>query len=245
MLLPWTESTAGRSLGRGAHGFYIPNDAVLAAVRGRPRLWPGASINPNRRDAIEELERVAAAGAVLVKVLPNAQAFDPAEARHRPFYRALARLGLPLLSHIGYEFSLIGQDQSVGEPNRLIPALEEGAVVIAAHGCSQGLWALEPHLKTMGELAARFKNFYTDLSALTLPNRAGALLRLRRRPELFERFLFGTDFPLPCFAYPALAAGPGAYLAARKAGNRFDRQKAVLDGLGIECGADFRRIIGR
>ena len=120
-----------------------------------------------------------------------------------------------------------------------------GATVIAAHGCSQGLWLVEPHLKTMGELVAKFKNFYSDVSALTLPNRAGALLRLRRRPELFERLIFGTDFPLPCFAYPALAAGPGAYLRSRAAGNRFDRQKAVLDSLGITCGADFRRIIGR
>ena len=33
---------------------------------------------PQRRDAIDELHRCADAGAVLVKVLPNAKQFDPA-----------------------------------------------------------------------------------------------------------------------------------------------------------------------
>ena len=40
----------------------------------------GASVNPTRKDALDELERVAALGAVLNKVLPNAMVFDPADA---------------------------------------------------------------------------------------------------------------------------------------------------------------------
>ena len=71
-----------------------------------------------------------------------------ADRRFVPFYAALARLRLPLLSHVGYEFSLIGP------------------------------------------------GFYVDTSALTFPNRVGAALRLRRHPEVFDRLLFGTDYPL-------------------------------------------------
>lgn len=206
--------------------FLISNDAVLAACRGRS-LLPGVSINPMRRDALEEVERCADLGAALVKVLPNAQAFDPSQARHRAFYKALARRRLPLLSHVGYEFSLIGQDQSVGDPDRLLTALEEGVTVIAAHGCSNGLFFLESHLAALDALAGRWPNFYTDLSALTLPNRFGALLRLRRRPRLFERMVFGTDYPLPVFGWGLASAD-----------NRFDKQAAVLEALGVRPGKD-------
>src|SRR3954467_9588506 len=82
--------------------FLVSNGYALAVAKSRPdRFLAGASINPQRRDAVDELERVAAAGAVLVKVLPNAQCFDPGDARYLPFYRALVRLKLPLLSHVG------------------------------------------------------------------------------------------------------------------------------------------------
>ena len=114
--------------------FLICNDYVLKLAREYPNeFWAGVSINPQRRDAVEELERCAEAGAKLVKVLPNAQQFDPGDRRYIPFYRALARLKIPLLGHVGYEFSLIGTDQSAGDPNKLRVPLDEGATVIAAH----------------------------------------------------------------------------------------------------------------
>src|SRR5215467_7451738 len=54
--------------------FLISNDYVLQVMRSRPdRFLAGASVNPQRRDALEELERAAAGGAVLIKILPNAQ----------------------------------------------------------------------------------------------------------------------------------------------------------------------------
>ncbi|MBI2733611.1 MAG: hypothetical protein HYX44_10025, partial [Aquabacterium sp.] len=43
---------------------------------------------------------------------------DPADPHYKAFYRALAERKLPFLSHVGYEFSLIGKDQSVGDPDR-------------------------------------------------------------------------------------------------------------------------------
>jgi predicted TIM-barrel fold metal-dependent hydrolase len=218
--------------------FLISNDHVFEIVRGHDRFLPGVSINPTRRDALDELERCAEKGAVLVKVLPNAQVFDPADRRLVPFYSALARLRLPLLSHVGYEFSLIGQDQSVGDPARLRAALDEGATVIAAHGCSSGLFIREPHLPTMLDLARRYSSFYVDTSALTIPNRVGALFRLRRHPEIFDRLIFGTDYPLPVWAYPCLGVlDVRGYGQALKGKSRFDRQAVVLDRLGVSCGA--------
>jgi len=223
--------------------FLISNDTLLETVASRPQFLAGVSINPFRRDALDELERCAERGAKLVKVLPNAQMFDPGDGRLLRFYRRLGELKLPLLSHIGYEFSLIGQDQSVGDPDRLIGALEEGATVIAAHGFSQGLFFVEKHFKTMLQMVRRYKNFYSDLSALTLPNRVGALIRISRRPELFERLVFGTDYPLPCFSYPAILGG--GFQESRRATNRFDRQLRVFQSLGVKPQADLGALLAQ
>ena len=95
-----------------------------------------------RKDALEEIDRCAEKGAVLVKSLPNSQIFDPADKRFGKYFQRLADKGLAFLSHIGYEFSLIGQDQSRGDVDRLIPALEAGTTVIAARGCRAGLFLM-------------------------------------------------------------------------------------------------------
>lgn len=220
--------------------FLISNDAVFAACEGRPCFLPGPSVNPLRRDAVDELERCAARGGVLIKTLANAQCFDPADERCRPFYRALARLKLPLLSHVGYEFALVGRDQSVGDPARLVPALEEGVTVIAAHGGSMGLFLYEKYFPTMLELFKRYPNFYADASALSLPNRMAGLWLLRRHPELHERLLFGTDYPLQVYASACLSGlAFGGFARACAAKTRFDKQAEVLESLGIRLTTDF------
>jgi len=226
--------SSGR-LDEGKTEFLVGNDYVLGLARTYPEEFlPGVSINPQRRDALEELERCAAAGAVLVKVLPNSQGFDPGGRRYAPFYRKLAQLKLPLLSHVGYEFTLAARDQSAGDPDRLRTALDEGATVIAAHGCSSGLVVCERHVPTFLDLVRRYPNFFSDVSALTLPNRFGMLLRLRRQPETHERLLFGTDYPHLVFRWPcrgrtkeARAGEPGG------TDNRFDKQYRFLMDLGI------------
>lgn len=215
--------------------FLVSNDYVLQVARTHPaEFLAGVSINPQRTDAVDEVARCAAAGAALVKVLPNSQQFDPGDRRYIPFYRALAEHRLPLLSHVGYEFSLIGKDQSAGDPAKLRVALDEGATVIAAHGCSNGLVFWERFLGTFLNLVKSYRNFYTDISALTLANRFGMLLKLRRHPEVFDRLLFGTDYPLPvlhvaCWGRVGFSA-LGEMIRTR---NRFDRQYLVCSRLGL------------
>ena len=215
--------------------FLISNDYVLKTAQRHPdELLAGVSINPQRRDAIDEVHRCADAGAVLVKVLPNAKQFDPANPKYRPFYRALAERKLPFLSHVGYEFSLIGKDQSVGDPDRLRVPLEEGATVIAAHACSYGLIVYEKFLPTLRDLVTRYPNFYADISALTLPNRVRMLLHLRKYPEVHDRLLFGTDYPLSVFHLAAWGrVGFGTLRKMMRTTNRFDRQVEVCRGLDL------------
>ena len=215
--------------------FLISNEYVLATARAHPvNFLPGVSINPQRSDAVEEVHRCADAGAVLVKVLPNAQQFNPADAKYRPFYRALAERRLPFLSHVGYEFSLIGKDQSVGDPTRLETALNEGVTVIAAHACSYGLMLYERFLPVLLDFSKRYPNFYADISALTLPNRFRMLLHLRRHPEIHDRLLFGTDYPLSVMHVAAWGRVAFRVLGRLiRTTNRFDRQYAVCTSLGV------------
>ena len=219
--------------------FLISNDYVLQQAQAYPQEFlAGVSINPQRIDAIEELHRCAEAGAVLVKVLPNSQQFDPSHDRYKTFYRELGKLGLPLLSHVGYEFSLMGKDQSVGDPNKLRTALEEGATVIAAHACSYGLMMYEKFYPTLLEFVHKYPNFYADISALTLPNRLGMLLKLRHHPEIFDRLIFGTDYPLSVFHLPLWGLTQLSTLRQIiQTTNRFDRQYLVCQNLGLGFGS--------
>jgi len=217
--------------------FLVGNDYVLNLARSYPHEFlPGVSINPQRRDAVEELERCAAAGAALVKVLPNTQGFDLGNRRYLPFYKKMAQLKIPLLSHVGYEFTLVGQDQAAGDPDRLRLALDEGVTVIAAHGCSSGLVFYERYVSTFLDLVRLYPNFYSDVSALTLPNRFGMLLRLRRYPETHDRLLFGTDYPHLVFHWPCRGrAGEGSLRDVVRTDNRFDKQYLFLKYLGVGC----------
>lgn len=227
---------AGGTLDQPGTNFLIGNEYVLQLAQTYPdEFLPGVSINPQRRDAIDELHRCVEAGAALVKVLPNAQQFDPANTQYKAFYRAMAQRQIPLLSHVGYEFSLIGKDQSVGDPNRLRVALDEGTTVIAAHACSYGLMLYEKFYPTLLDLVEKYPNFYADISALTLPNRFRMLLRLREHPEVHARLLFGTDYPLPIFHLPAWGRiGIGALQDIVNTTNRFDRQFKICDRLGLK-----------
>ena len=223
-------------LNRQHTDFLVSNEYVFKTVRTYPEQFlAGPSINPQREDAIDEVHRCADAGAVLIKVLPNAQQFNPANPRYKPFYRALAQRRLPFLSHVGYEFSLIGKDQSLGDPARLRLALDEGVTVIAAHACSYGLMLYEKFLPTFQELSRQYPNFYADISALTQPHRMKMLLHLRYHPELQSRLLFGTDYPLSVFHTAAWGrVSPGKLWNMIRTTNRFDRQVEVCSGLNLK-----------
>ena len=226
------------NLNQQATEFLIANDYVLGLAKEyRDDFWAGVSVNPQRAGAVEELQRCAESGAKLVKWLPNAQQFDPEDRRYIPFYRELARLRIPLLSHVGYEFSLIGTDQSAGNPNKLRVALDEGVTVIAAHGCSHGLIFYEKFYKTFLDLAGNYPNFYSDISALSLPNRLGMLFRLRRHPELHNRLIFGTDYPLPVFRLAGIGRVGWRAMKELATKNRFDRQYTLCSQLGIGFGS--------
>ena len=89
-----------RRLNQAHTDFLISNDYVLKTEQAHPREFlAGVSINPKRRDAVEEVHRCTDTGATLVKVLPNVQQFNPADPQNKSFYRALTLRKLPLLDY--------------------------------------------------------------------------------------------------------------------------------------------------
>lgn len=184
-------------LDRGATSLFVSNDYLFEVARDSPRYLPIPSINPSRRDALDELERVAELGAVAIKTLPNAQRFDPADDRYLPFWRRMKELRLPLLSHTGIEFTLPQHRVSFGAPERLRPALEEGLTVIAAHCGTAGGRHLTGHLDQWLGMLEEYPNLYGDLSAMVSPARWPFVARILEHPLARERVLLGSDYPVP------------------------------------------------
>ena len=175
---------------------YIPNDYLGRTLAYYPNLFFGASVNPSRPDALDELDRVKAAGAVLVKWLPSVMGFDPADRRNAAFYRKLASLGLPLLTHTGSEFSFTHSDDGLALPSKLRLALEQGVTVIAAHAGASGSEDGVPNMDVLIGMFGEYDNLYADISSLTQINKAGSLPRLLAHTGYHGRLLYGSDMPL-------------------------------------------------
>ncbi|NVO00291.1 MAG: amidohydrolase family protein [Geobacteraceae bacterium] len=217
---------------------YIPNDFLAKECCKYDNLLYGASVNPMRRDAIERLDAAVDAGAVLVKSLPSVQGFDPADRRLIPFYRKLADLRLPLLTHTGEEESFTRADNALADPARLQLALDNGVTVIAAHCASNGKNNGERNLSRLLPLFARYPNLYADISALTLANHIGHLQKVLRHTELHDRLLYGSDMPLMTTALTSpwlqlFSIGPQKAYNIAAIENPWDRDVALNLALGM------------
>jgi hypothetical protein len=179
--------------------FYTPNDYVAALAAAHQEFLFGASIHPYRPDALEELDRVAARGAVLVKWIPNVHAIDLRDPRTRTFCRRLAGHNIALLAHVGDESAFGGfiAGQEYGDPRRLVAPLEAGVTVIAAHLASLGERDGRANFDWLAEMIPRWPNLYADISAVTLLTRWRYLAKIAERVELHARLVHGSDFPLP------------------------------------------------
>jgi predicted TIM-barrel fold metal-dependent hydrolase len=179
---------------------YVTNDYAAELARRHPRLLFGASIHPYRPDAVAELERCVAAGAVLVKWLPLVQGMDPASEKCFPFYDALAHHRVPLLCHTGGELSLPQEFPQYASPELLVPALERGVTVIAAHCGTRSHPFDTDHLPTFCRLAKEHEHLYGDTAALNVPTRSYALPVLLADEAVRRKVVHGSDWPIPSLA---------------------------------------------
>jgi predicted TIM-barrel fold metal-dependent hydrolase len=192
--------------------FFVPNRyAAELAQRYPDRLEWICSIHPYRHDAIDQLHWSARQGARAVKWLPSAMGMDPASPKCDPFYQALTRLNLPLLTHGGEEQAVAsGAAAEFNNPLRLRRPLDQGVRVIVAHCASLGESIDTDH----GPHGPRRENFalferlmnetryesvlFGEVSALTQANRKESVVAaLIRRVEWHPRLINGSDYPLP------------------------------------------------
>lgn len=174
---------------------YVKNDYVIGMVRRHPKMLFGASIHPYRKDAVPELERCAAAGAVLVKWLPITQKIDPSSPKCYAFYDALAALGMPLLSHTGGERTL-PRLNNTQDPMLLMPALRRGVTVIAAHCGTRSFPFEHDYTRRFARMAVDHERFFGDTAALNLPFRAHGYKFTLDDPRVRTKLIHGSDFPI-------------------------------------------------
>ena len=161
------------------------NDFAIS-INADPRIAAFGSVHPDAPNALEELERIAAAGLKGVKFHPEYQRFYAGEERMKPIYQKISRLGLITLFHAG-------QDIGFAPPYHCLPEHLLGALkwldgpVVAAHwgGYCCGLEVLD---KLCGE------NLYFDLSLGygILPKPTAQAIVDRHGPE---KLIFGSDMP--------------------------------------------------
>jgi uncharacterized protein len=189
----------GRALD-GAGSFYVPNDYVLRLAKEHPEFLPAVSIHPARPDALEELERCLAGGAVMMKCLPNCQSIDCSDRRFARFWERTAEAHLPLLAHTGGEHTLPIVRPELSDPRTLTLPLECGVNVIAAH-CATKSGLFDPeYFHVLAGMTRRFANLYADNGAFTAPIRGRHVRECAREP-LAERIIHGSDFPVPVYGH--------------------------------------------
>jgi mannonate dehydratase len=192
--------------------FFVSNRYAQAVAASHPQWEWICSVHPYRNDAVDVLQWAAEHRARAVKWLPPAMGIDPSSPRCDPFYAAMKRLNLPLLTHGGHELAAQGGGhQGYGDPLLLRRGLDHGLRVIVAHCASLGT-AIDS--RRPGEPKTAMRNFqafmdmmrdpdygnllYGDLSAVTQVNRAPeALKTLLLADNIHHRLLNGSDYPLP------------------------------------------------
>lgn len=185
---------------------YVPNDYVLKLAREHQQFLPAVAIHPARPDAMEELERCIAAGAVMMKCLPNCQNIDCTNPKYRKFWERMAEAGLPLLAHTGGEHTLPIVRPEFADPRTLKLPLECGVTVIAAHSATKSGVTDPEYFHYFAEMALKYPNLYGDNSAFNIPVRSRVVPRCLEAP-LSEKMLHGSDYPVPIFGHWAWMRG--------------------------------------
>lgn len=216
---------------------FVPNEFVAEMAARHTNLLFGASVNPYRHDALARLEWAKAHGAVLVKWIPPVMEINPDDPRLIPFYKKMAELNLPLLSHTGREKSFSRAAEEYGDPEKLRLPLSLGVTVVAAHIASSEKYHGERGPDRLARLMHQYPNLYTDISALTQINKPGSLKEALTKPEFPGRLVYGSDFPL--INTPLVSPWYTLHLSLRqkysiwRTKNPWDRDVLIKHDLGV------------
>lgn len=183
-------------------------DVAKLYEKNKDIIIPFFSINPNRPDALELIDKYYALGFKGAKFLQNYWGVDTRDKRYLPYFEKLASLNLPLIIHVGNESSVCSYKEC--ESIKMLDApLEAGIKVICAHmalsydkhhlfkAFSKNEKYFNDEYFTLLEMLKRYDNLYADISALLTPVRAKVLRHLSKQEEVFGKLLYASDFPVP------------------------------------------------
>lgn len=185
-------------------------DVLSVAKRYPESFIPFLSINPRRQDALDKIDEYVERGCRGAKFLQNYWAVDLNDKRFIPYYERLVTHGLPLIVHVGSEYT-IDSDARYERIEMLDLPLACGVTVIAAHmglgrvnhkllpwrNLSRNPKHFDGDYFRLLELLEEHENLFADISAILVPLRARALQHLSSQRMAHEKILFGTDFPVP------------------------------------------------
>src|SRR5206468_4076717 len=109
-------------------------------------------------------------------------------------------LRMPLLAHTGGEHTVPVINPALADPKLLRFPLECGVTVIAAHCATRSGAFDKDYFRDWVTMLREFRNLYGDVSAMVSLNRCGHL-RDCLDPEICQRILHGSDFPVPVFGH--------------------------------------------
>ncbi len=215
--------------------FYVPNNYVLELAQRYSEFLPVVSIHPARRDALEELERCLARGAVMLKLLPLYQSVDCNDRRYTGFWERMAEAGLPLLVHTGGEHTVPNNARRYADPRTMEWPLQCGVTMIAAHSATKSGLFDRDYLDVLIAMMQRYERLYADNSAFNTPFRSYAF-RAALRPPPVNRLVHGSDFPVFCYARWARMRGlidEQSYRRWRNEPNLLERDYQIKRAVGL------------
>jgi len=195
--------------------------------------------------AVDMLDEVAAAGAVLIKWLPLSQNIDVRDPRTVAFLRRAAEIGMPVLIHCGEEFTLGNMHPEFADPSGLLETLrllrreDRMPTVIVAHAATPSTWPLrsDSTYRILADaLTGEFADapLYSDIAALALPNKVVFLRRLLRNERLRRKLVYGSDFPIPTFPTMLRPLLGQHYRSIRSCDSWLDRDVLLKQALGMD-----------
>lgn len=218
-------------------------DDVLEVTRRHPDLFiPFLSVNPRRADALELIDAYVERGCRGAKFLQNYWGVDLNDRRLVPYYEKLIAHDLPLIIHVGSEYTIDSDPRYEGIGMLELP-LDCGVTVIAAH---MGLGRIDHKLRLWRNFSRqprdfdrdyfmlldklrRHDNLYADISAMLVPLRARALRHLSEQSDVHGKILFGTDYPVPFWIrFNSYDLALAKRREIGRIGNPFDRYLAVM-----------------
>lgn len=214
----------------------VSNDAVIQLCRQSTKMLFCASVNPYRRDWLDELNKCIESGAVMMKWLPNVMGFDPADPHILPFYDRLKMAQVPLLMHVGFEYAAPNINLAFSGLDRLEAALKTGVTVVAAHCCGgRPIFDNKKLFRQMRVLVESYPNLYLDVAAMASFHRKSRFINTLADQFVRQRLVYGSDFPIPIHAW-AFRKELKRYFANPKdmSSNYFDRDITLKLATGLD-----------